>query len=291
MCTLKQVLSLRFRKKWLFNSSRTRTTLTRDRFLLHTGCHLPQSQQLILIVGISQNEEVTAAIKRSKARSAPSPLDGVSYTVFKKCPALVVALHDLFNACWVQSSVPDQWKMASVKLIGKPAASDDPTSLSNFRPIALTPCVGILFTTILCKIWLSFMLYNKYLDRRIQKAFVPKISGCTEHHLKLATVLNDARIKHKSLAVCWLDLANAYGSVQHSLIAFSLRHYHAPGNSSGFLLQLISDHHFSYVVHSTISTGNRGVPGRSFLCHDIQYSHQHHGGYHHNQTGPWISPH
>ena len=118
--------------------------------------------------------------------------------------------------------------MASVKLIGKPAASDDPTSPSNFRPIALTPCVGKLFTTILCKRWLSFMLYNKYLDRRIQKAFVPKISGCTEHHLKLATVLNDARIKHKSFAVCWFDLANAYDSVHHSLIAFSLRHYHAP---------------------------------------------------------------
>ena len=28
--------------------------------------------------------------------------------------------------------------------------------------------------------------------------------------------------------MCWLDLANAYGSVHHSLIEFSLRHYNAP---------------------------------------------------------------
>ena len=28
--------------------------------------------------------------------------------------------------------------------------------------------------------------------------------------------------------ICWLDLANAYGSVHHQLIQFTLRHYHAP---------------------------------------------------------------
>ena len=32
----------------------------------------------------------------------------------------------------------------------------------------------------------------------------------------------------KSLAIAWLDIANAYGSVHHSLIQFSLAHYHAP---------------------------------------------------------------
>ena len=57
---------------------------------------------------------------------------------------------------------------------------------------------------------------------------MPRTPGCMEHHLKLATVIQDARQKHKSLAVCWLDLANAYGSIHHSLITFSLLHYHAP---------------------------------------------------------------
>ena len=145
--------------------------------------------------------------------------------MFKKCPALLVALHDLFNICWVQSIVPSQWKTASVKLIAKQAAKQDPTLPSNFRPIALTPCVGKLFTTIL---WLSFMLTNNYLDRSIQKGFMPRSPGCIEHHQKLATILRDAKQKHKALAVCWLDLANAYGSVHHFLIHFTLQHYHAP---------------------------------------------------------------
>ena len=52
--------------------------------------------------------------------------------------------------------------------------------------------------------------------------------GYTEHQATLASIIQDARRKQKSLAVCWLDLADAYGSVHHSLIDFSLRHYHAP---------------------------------------------------------------
>ena len=130
-------------------------------------------------------EEISAAVKKTnlKATSAPCPFDGIPYIVFKRCPTLLVALHDLFNICWSQSMVPAQWKTAAVKLIGKAAAEQDPSSPTNFRPIALTPCVGKLFTTILCNRWLSFMLANRYLDRSVQKAFMPTTPGCIEHHV------------------------------------------------------------------------------------------------------------
>ena len=74
------------------------------------------------------------------------------------------------------------------------------------------------------------MLENEYLDPSIQKAFMRATPGCTEHHLKLASILADAKRKKKSLTVAWLDLANAYGSVHHSLIDFALHHYHAPSH-------------------------------------------------------------
>ena len=50
-------------------------------------------------------------------------------------------------------------------------------------------------------------------------------------------MIEDARKKHKSLSVCWLDIANAYGSVDHNLIQFSLKDYHAPYH----LVSVISD--------------------------------------------------
>ena len=73
--------------------------------------------------------------------------------------------------------------------------------------------------------WLSYMLQNNYMDTTIQKAFVHGIPGCTEHQFKLATAIQEARKKHQSLTICWLDLANAYGSVHHQLIQFTLRHH------------------------------------------------------------------
>ena len=75
---------------------------------------------------------------------------------------------------------------------------------------------------------MHFMIANKYLNTTMQKAFVVEMSGCTEHQIKLFSIIEEARKKHKSLAVCWLDLANAYGSVHHDHIRFSLEHYHAP---------------------------------------------------------------
>ena len=172
--------------------------------------------------------ELARVIKRMKAQSAPSPFDRVGYIIFKKCPSLLPALVKLFNICWAQSTIPGVWKCAAIKLIPKSSASEDTTNPGNFRPIALTPCVGKLFSSLLRNRWLRYMVTNKYLDSSLQKAFMPTVPGCTEHHQKLSSILAEAHSNHKSVAVSWLDLANAYGSVHHSLIDFSLRHYHAP---------------------------------------------------------------
>ena len=50
----------------------------------------------------------------------------------------------------------------------------------------------------------------------------------SEYQAKLAAVIESAKKLKRSLAIAWLDIANAYGSVHHSLIQFSLAHYHAP---------------------------------------------------------------
>ena len=100
--------------------------------------------------------------------------------------------------------------------------------------------MGKLFTTILRNRWLSYMTTNGYLDSSVQKAFMKATPGCTEHQSKLAAILAEARKTHKLLAVCWLDLANAYGSVHHSLIQFSIQHYHAPAQFSNILQSLYS---------------------------------------------------
>ena len=173
-------------------------------------------------------EEKSQALKRVRSKSSPSPVDGIPYSVFKKCSTILSALHNLFNLCWVTSVVPAVWKVAVVKLIDKSSAQSDPSFPANDRPIALTSCVGKLFSTIIRNRLLSCRLSNKYFGWSIQKVFMPKTSGCSEHHLKLATILRDVKSKPYSLAVCWVDLVNTYGSVHHSLIFYSFNNYQVP---------------------------------------------------------------
>ena len=125
----------------------------------------------------------------------------------------------------MEGRIPSAWKVAGVKLIPKSSAGDDPSAPGNFRPIALTPTIAKLLSGILKDRWLRHMRSNNYLNSDLQKAFLPTIPGVAEHQAKLAATIKAARRNKRSLAIAWLDIANAYGSVHHSL---SLAHYHAP---------------------------------------------------------------
>ena len=115
-------------------------------------------------------------------------------------------------------------------------AANNPSNPSNFRPIALTSCVSKVFASLVKRRWLVYMVNNSFLNTATQKASVDSVPECSEHHLKLLTILREAQRSQKSVCVGWLDLANAFRSV-HYLIAFSLAHYHAPQQ----MIQLVSE--------------------------------------------------
>lgn len=135
-------------------------------------------------------------MKKARSRSAASPLDGISYKIIKRCLSLLPALSSLFSACWESAFVPLAWKQAVIRLIPKASASACSSDPANFRPIALTSCIGKLFTSILRNRWLSFMLKNRYMDTNIQKAFINGVPGCAEHQCKLASMIKEATGKH-----------------------------------------------------------------------------------------------
>ena len=223
--------------------------LTQTASSSQTGCPLHHHLRSRWSV-LPSRPQILRVMKKMKATSAPSPFDRIGYVVFKKCPTLIPALVDIFNFCWTHSTVPYQWKTAAIKLIAKGSAVEDASNSSNFRPIALTPCIGKVFTTLLRNRLLTFMLLNKYFDTSLQKVFMPSIPWCTEHQLKLCSFLSEAQNKHKALAVCWLDIANAYGSVHHSLIQFALQNYHAPPQFLSILQALYSGLNATVITES-----------------------------------------
>ena len=45
----------------------------------------------------------------------------------------------------------------------------------------------------------------------IQKGFTPNLSGTLEHTVQMTNIINNARIKQRSLVITLLDLKNAFG--------------------------------------------------------------------------------
>ena len=113
-------------------------------------------------------EELQQVLHRAKSGSTPSPRDRIPYTILKRCPSLSVALADIYNACWSSASVPEAWKVGVIRLIPKVSAQENPNKVANFRPIALTSCIGKVFTTILKNRWLTYMLRNSYMERLLR---------------------------------------------------------------------------------------------------------------------------
>ena len=70
------------------------------------------------------------------------------------------------------------------------------------------------------------MLANNYLQLKVQKAFLHGVAGCIEHTTSHWEMLQNAKAAERQIAIAWLDLENAYGSVRHMLAQFALKWYH-----------------------------------------------------------------
>ena len=105
------------------------------------------------------------------------------------------------------------------------------------------PCWSALQIPTNCTDILHWEAVHFYLEAALDP--VHGIKRLPEHHrteglrwwssqvhwaLHEALLQQEACQTHKPLALCWLDLANAFGSVHYQRICFSLKHYHAPAS-------------------------------------------------------------
>ena len=184
--------------------------------------------------------ELSEVISGLTSSSAPNPVDQIPYTIIKRCPSLLPALMHLYNCCWLTQEIATAWKVGIVHLLGKKQAADNPSNPSNVCPIARTSCVSKVVISLVKRRWLAYMVDNGFLNTATQKAFVDRVLGSSEHHLKPLSILREAQRRRTSVCVGWLDLANAFGSVHHDLITFSLAHYHAPRQMTQLVSELYS---------------------------------------------------
>ena len=165
-------------------------------------------------------QQITNVIRKMKTSGSPCPLDQLSIICFKRC-----YLTELFRAVWLSGAIPDEWKKACTILIHK---KDDTNSPSNFRSITLETIPLKVFTSCIRNSIFTFLIANNFIESNIQKGFTPHVSGTLEHTAQMAYIINQARIKQRSLVITLLDLKNAFGEINHNLINSVLGYHHIP---------------------------------------------------------------
>ncbi|XP_065066053.1 uncharacterized protein LOC135691968 [Rhopilema esculentum] len=189
--------------------------------------------------------QITKVVRRMKSSGSPCPLDKLSIIPFKRCPYLRTYMTELIRIIWSSGDIPEEWKLACTVLIHKRGDASNP---ENFRPITLETIPLKIFTSCLRDSMFAFLSANMYIEHRIQKGFLPRLSGTFEHTAHMASIINKARIKQRAVVITLLDLKNAFGEVHHNLIPAVLRYHHIPEHIQNIICSLYADFKTSIIT-------------------------------------------
>ena len=175
-------------------------------------------------------EELAEIVRHKRNNSAPGT-NAFPYLVNKKHPQVLAHILPIFKRICKKKQIPLSWRVGEAVLIPK---EEDRTKPELFRNITLTNVSGKMLFQVLANRLLSYMVGNGYIDQSIQKGFLPGVAGCVEHTQLLMETLLGAKRNAKEKVVAWLDLADAYGSVAHNLIQYTLEWHHVPTNTRDY---------------------------------------------------------
>nr|XP_057943465.1 uncharacterized protein LOC131138512 [Doryrhamphus excisus] len=190
--------------------------------------------------------EVRNIVRAARTSAAPGP-SGVPYKVYKHCPRLLERLWRLIKVVWRRGKVAKQWRHAEGVWIPK---EENASNIMQFRTISLLSVEGKIFFKILANRLTEYLLRNSYIDTTVQKGGIPGMPGCLEHTGVVTQLIREARESRGNLAVLWLDLANAYGSIPHKLVTTALTTHHVPEK----ITELIQDYYSSFSLRFTSGT-------------------------------------
>ena len=81
---------------------------------------------------------------------------------------------------------------------------------------------------------------NNFVDPSLQKGFLSGINGTVEHVFAITSILDNAIQQGLPLALTFLDLKNAFGSIAHPLIRDMLNHIKLPSQVISYIMNCYS---------------------------------------------------
>ena len=192
-------------------------------------------------------------------------MDGVSNRLLRSCAsALAEQLCHLFNLLLAKSVFPLSWKSAIVNPIFK--QKGERSVPTNYRPIALLPCLSKVLEGFVRKQLLSYCLENDLLPDE-QYGFLRKRST-TWQLLAVLDQWERALEEGHCIHASFLDVAKAFDRVNHDLLLSRLSSLGVQGSELAWFGSYLQDRHISTTVDGALSSLlpiTSGVPQGSVL--------------------------
>ena len=191
---------------------------------------LPEHSLNFLSTSPFEFETMLKALQLGKATGP----DAINNRVLKElAKPLSFPLSDQFNFSLTSGKVPLIWKEANVTPIFK---KDDPSVVSNYRPISLLCTVGKVLEQIVHKHLFNFIRDNNILTT-LQPGFVPGDSTVNQL-VDIYKTFCHSLDQGKEVRAVFCDISKAFDRVWHRVLLYKLE----SAGISGFLLSWFKDY-------------------------------------------------
>ncbi|KRZ01125.1 Retrovirus-related Pol polyprotein from type-1 retrotransposable element [Trichinella pseudospiralis] len=171
----------------------------------------PATDHSMLVAELSESEVWE---KMQKAPNSAPGADRINIRMLRAADPGALILTRFYRCCLMKKWVPLQWKQSVCKLLYK---DGDKERLANWRPIALEPVLQRVISAVVASRMTSWARANGLISLEAQKGFQPA-DGTSEHNFVMEVAIQEARRTNAQLAISWLDISNAFGTVSHQVV-------------------------------------------------------------------------
>lgn len=185
----------------------------------------------------------------------PDP-SGIYYTILKDLEFLHPYLAQWFNVLlnkkhtWdVIKKAPSvnnlckEWRHTFLFMQSKKMDPELLKTVTNYRPIGLMLTIVRSFNRLISKRMMAYLKGNNILNDELQKGIKGGFTGVCESVLLSREIIKNSLDTQTPLAMCFLDIHNAYGSVRYPFLDYVMRLYEIPQNVRDYIL--------GYYIYST----------------------------------------
>lgn len=194
-----------------------------------------------------------------RKRIRTSSFDGLCYDLVRRIPLLKMKLVSLFNKFFESGELPDIWYHGIAYGVYK--SGNDLNNPQNFRPIVRMDTFSKLYWHFIIQRLNEHIRKYNIINFNIQKAYQKDTNGVIQ------SLFIHQIVKPKSGVVVYLDIKNAFGSLQSSFVKLVLETYGIPNK---LVIMIVSYLENRVVwVKKEKRSWNSGVPQGCVLSNNL----------------------